>query len=165
MIIWELTTGYKPFSNVEHNLNLIYEIINGKRPEITDDTPKCFAKLMKKCWNSNPLKRPSISKICETIQRWHDDLYYYYDYENYYNQQNNDEIIEQFKQAEEKRLELIKSTKFYSADFKKYHPDAIYTSRILNNLIINKLKIPPIPEKENDFDINRYCYEIYVIEI
>ncbi|PKC72055.1 kinase-like protein [Rhizophagus irregularis] len=146
MIMWELTTGYKPFSNVEHNMNLIYEIINGKRPEITDDTPKCFAKLMKKCWNPNPLKRPSITKICEIIQRWHDDLCYYHDYENYYNQQNKDEIVEQFKQAEKMRLELIKSIKFCP----KYHPGAIYNSRELNNLIT----IPHYVTKECDFDMN-----------
>src|SRR5205814_1674157 len=51
MIMWELTTGCKPFANVEHNINLIYKIIDGKRPEITEDTPECFTDLMKKCWD------------------------------------------------------------------------------------------------------------------
>ncbi|RIA93425.1 kinase-like domain-containing protein [Glomus cerebriforme] len=133
MIMWELTTGHKPFANVEHNINLIYEIIDGKRPEITNDTPECFATLMKKCWNSDPLKRPSITKICEIIQNWHDDLYYYYYYyENYYNYQNRNEIVQQFKQAEKKRLELINSFDF---EFNKPHPGAIYTSRVLKFLI------------------------------
>jgi len=63
MIMWELTTGCKPFANVEHDVNLIYEIIDGKRPEITDDTPEWCANLMKKCWDSNPLKRPTIFEI------------------------------------------------------------------------------------------------------
>jgi hypothetical protein len=35
--MWELTTGV----NIEHDVNLIYEIIDGKRPEITNDTPGC----------------------------------------------------------------------------------------------------------------------------
>ncbi|POG61632.1 hypothetical protein GLOIN_2v1702405, partial [Rhizophagus irregularis DAOM 181602=DAOM 197198] len=56
--MWELTTGCKPFADVEHNINLIYEIIDGKRPEITNDTPEWFANLMKQCWNSVPSKRP-----------------------------------------------------------------------------------------------------------
>ena len=47
MIMWELTTGCKPFANVEHNTELIYNIIDGKRPEITKDTPECFVNLMK----------------------------------------------------------------------------------------------------------------------
>src|SRR5438034_747166 len=53
MIMWELTTGCKPFANIEHDVNLIYEIIDGKQPEITNDTPECFANLMKRCWNSD----------------------------------------------------------------------------------------------------------------
>ncbi|GES84222.1 kinase-like domain-containing protein [Rhizophagus clarus] len=49
-----------PFSNVEHNVDLIYEIIDGKQPNITNDTLKCFANLMRRCWNLDPLKRPNI---------------------------------------------------------------------------------------------------------
>ena len=63
MIMWELTTGCKPFANVEHDTDLIYEIIDGKRPEITSDTPNCFTNLMKRCWDSDPLRRPSIAEI------------------------------------------------------------------------------------------------------
>src|SRR2546430_4776080 len=70
MIMWELTTGCKPFANVEHDTDLIYEIIDGKRPEITSDTPECFANLMKRCWDSDSLKRPSILEIKETVVNW-----------------------------------------------------------------------------------------------
>ena len=41
--MWELTTGCKSFASIEHDQFLIYQIINGNRPEITDDTLKCFA--------------------------------------------------------------------------------------------------------------------------
>ncbi|PKY29477.1 kinase-like protein [Rhizophagus irregularis] len=58
MIMWELTTGCKPFANIEHDVDLIYKIIDGKRPNITDDTPEDFANLMKRCWNPDPKKRP-----------------------------------------------------------------------------------------------------------
>src|ERR1041384_3590845 len=71
MIMWELTTGCKPFANVEHNTELIYKIIDGKRPEITNDTPECFAALMEKCWDSDPLKRPLIYEIEKTIYNWY----------------------------------------------------------------------------------------------
>src|SRR3954470_10332087 len=70
MIMWELTTGCKPFANVEHDHNLIYQIINGKRPEITDDTPEPFANLMRSCWNSDPKKRPTIKNLCEIYGQW-----------------------------------------------------------------------------------------------
>jgi serine/threonine protein kinase len=32
MIMWELTTGCKPFANVEHDIKLIYKILDGERP-------------------------------------------------------------------------------------------------------------------------------------
>ncbi|RIA86315.1 kinase-like domain-containing protein, partial [Glomus cerebriforme] len=63
MIMWELTTGCKPFVNVEHDIYLILKIIDGERPEITEDTPEFYADLMKSCWDPDPEKRPSISEI------------------------------------------------------------------------------------------------------
>jgi hypothetical protein len=91
MIMWELTTGFKPFANIEHDVDLIYKIIDGERPKITDDTPEEFANLMKKCWNSDPKKRPSAKKVCENLNLW----------------ANMEEDANQFNQAEEIRLELI----------------------------------------------------------
>ena len=70
MIMWEFTTGCKPFANVEHDHKLIYEITDGKRPEITMDTPECYVNLMKKCWDPDPSKRPSIKEIRRTIGGW-----------------------------------------------------------------------------------------------
>ena len=119
MIMWELTTGCKPFANVEHGTSLICKIINGKRPEITDDTPEYYASLMKECWDAIPSKRPSIEKICDTISDW---IY-------------RSEKVKQFEQAEEKRLELIQSKKLGPEFNEKPHSKAIFTSRMLNSLI------------------------------
>ncbi|RIA91092.1 kinase-like domain-containing protein, partial [Glomus cerebriforme] len=63
MIMWELTTGCKPFANIKHDIHLVYKILDGERPKITEDTPECYADLMKSCWDPNPKKRPSIKKI------------------------------------------------------------------------------------------------------
>ena len=122
MIMWELTTGCKPFADVEHNTELIYKIIDGKRPEITTDTPECFANLMKRCWDSDPLKRPLISEIAITVNDWH----FRKDYIQY---------VEQFKRAEEKRVELIQSKKLGPEFSIKPNPKAIYTCRPLSSLI------------------------------
>ncbi|PKB99137.1 kinase-like protein [Rhizophagus irregularis] len=119
MIMWELTTGCKPFSNVGHDINLIYKILDGERPEITEDTPECYAKLMKRCWDSDPTKRPLIAEIRNTFGQW------------FY--RNND--LEQFKQAEIKRKELIKLKKLGPEFNGKPHPSAIYTSRSLRSFI------------------------------
>src|SRR6266536_5994114 len=119
MIMWELTTGCKPFVNIEHDADFIYEIIDGKRPEITNDTPEYFANLMKKCWNSDPKKRPSAKKICEILNLW----------------LNMEDDVDKFNQAEEIRLELIKLKMLGPCFNEKPHSKAIYTSRLLSSLI------------------------------
>ncbi|CAI2178842.1 2677_t:CDS:2, partial [Funneliformis geosporum] len=122
MIIWELTTGCKPFANVEHDYKLIYEIIDRTQPEITEDTPECYANLMKRCWDSNTSNRPSIKEICRTVGDW------------YISGKNKKE----FKQAENQRLELIKLRKI-GPELSEKHLNAIYTSRAFSRSSINSL--------------------------
>ncbi|RIA87230.1 kinase-like domain-containing protein, partial [Glomus cerebriforme] len=93
MIMWKLTTGCKPFAYVKHDIHLVYKILNGERPKITEDTPECYADLIKSCWDPNPKKRPSIKKIRNTFGSW------------FYKNKN----IKQFNLAELKRNELISS--------------------------------------------------------
>ena len=117
MIMWEHTTGKKPFHDRPHDHYLMLDILNGKRPQITDDTPEFYAELMKKCWNHNPKNRPTAEEIWNHLKRY---LY-------------NKEILEL---AESKRQEMIKSDKFL-LDMKNYkhHPGSFYTSRLLNESI------------------------------
>ncbi|GBC00653.1 hypothetical protein RclHR1_03930003 [Rhizophagus clarus] len=96
MIMWELTSGCKPFANIEYNTSLIDDIINGKRLEITDDTPECVGNLIQSCWHYNPTERPSISEICKSIYDW----------------LIMEKNVELFSRAEEKRLKSIQPEKF-----------------------------------------------------
>ena len=122
MIMWEHTTGKKPFYDRPHDHYLMIDILNGERPQITDDTPKFCADLMKRCWDRNPENRPTVQEI-------HDCLGEYYPNPI----EENQEII---KLAESKRQEIIKSDKFL-LDTKNYkhHPGSFYTSRLLNESI------------------------------
>jgi serine/threonine protein kinase len=115
MIMWELTTGCKPFANVEHDHILIYKIIDGVRPEITEDTPLFYADLMKRCWDPDPKKRPSVNELYTECIMWFSQL-------------------DQFE-AEFKRKKLIESKKLGPKFNEKPHPKAIYTSRSLNSYI------------------------------
>ncbi|UZO14680.1 uncharacterized protein OCT59_006131 [Rhizophagus irregularis] len=119
MIMWELTTGCKPFADVEHDHTLIYKILDGERPKITDDTPKCYTNLMKSCWDPDPKKRPSIKEIHSAFCLW--------------------ALIAKYKakfgQAEAKRKKLIESKKLGPEFAEKHHSEAIYTSRALIALI------------------------------
>ncbi|EXX61130.1 kinase-like domain-containing protein [Rhizophagus irregularis DAOM 181602=DAOM 197198] len=62
IIMWEFTSGVPPFNNRAHDFQLSLSICEGERPEIIENTPQCYVDLMKKCWDENPLKRPS-SKV------------------------------------------------------------------------------------------------------
>ncbi|UZN99757.1 uncharacterized protein OCT59_001024 [Rhizophagus irregularis] len=85
----------------------------------TDDTPVCYANLMKKCWNSDPSKkRPTIDEIICTARKWVHGTFH-----------------STFEQAERKRLELIQLKKLGPDFYEKYHSKAIYTSRALSSLI------------------------------
>ena len=123
MIMWEHTTGKKPFHDRPHNHLLISNILNGERPQITDDTPEFYAELMKKCWDHNPENRPTAKEIKSFLREYWGD----------YIKKEKKEIVES---AEAKRQEIIKSEKFIS-DIKNYkhHPGSFYTSRLLNGSI------------------------------
>ncbi|PKB91862.1 kinase-like protein, partial [Rhizophagus irregularis] len=119
MIMWELTTGCKPFANVEHDIQLVYKILDGERPEITEDTPECYTKLMKSCWDPDPKKRPSIKEVRNTLGSWS------------FRHKHN----EVFNKAESKRIELINSGELGPEFSEKPHPNAIFTSRLLTSFI------------------------------
>src|SRR5437660_5153847 len=122
MIMWEHTTGKKPFYDRSHNHRLILDILEGERPEITEDTPEFYTDLMKKCCDRKPENRPTAREIYECLGK------------------DNTEILEL---AESKRQEIIKSEK-YLIDEKSHenHPESFYTSRGLSKLIqeANSLK-------------------------
>src|SRR5688572_28698078 len=77
MIMWEFTSGIPPFDDLEHGLQLSYNIRNNyERPKIIEYTPQCYIDLMKKCWDKDPSKRPNASEINDIIQNWCDKICY-----------------------------------------------------------------------------------------
>src|SRR5690242_7174535 len=63
MIMWEFTTGKKPFYDRPHDHCLISDILKGESPQITEDTPEFYAELMKRCWDHNPENRPTAKEF------------------------------------------------------------------------------------------------------
>ncbi|CAB4479712.1 unnamed protein product [Rhizophagus irregularis] len=49
---------------------MAYANNDGERPEIIENTPQCYVDLMKRCWNEDPLKRPSSKEVLEIIGKW-----------------------------------------------------------------------------------------------
>ncbi|CAG8845028.1 15807_t:CDS:1, partial [Racocetra persica] len=114
MIMWELTSGLRPFCNLAYT-HLMFNICDKTlRPKITEDTPQCWAILIQKCWHPNPSERPPINEIYSEI------------ISNYWN------IDKIFIEAENKRKELLKSRKFIA---KYMHPCSKTHSKLLNPTI------------------------------
>jgi len=76
--MWEFTSGVIPFHDREFDFELSLSICTGERPEIIENTPQCFIDLMKKCWDTDPNKRPNASKVKNIIMNWHDNFLRYH---------------------------------------------------------------------------------------
>src|SRR5438270_3844326 len=74
MILWEFTTGKKPFHDRPHDQYLMLDILNGIRPQVTDDTPEFYAELMKKCWDHSPENRPTAQEIKDCLREYLDHV-------------------------------------------------------------------------------------------
>ena len=85
--------------------------------------------IIQQCWNADPLKRPNAKELWRLF--W--DLYEKSDPNNKYDYIVNSTINKQIKEADEinEKLPAISSS---SAGVLSYttHPQAIYTSRLLN---------------------------------
>ncbi|UZO23875.1 uncharacterized protein OCT59_016204 [Rhizophagus irregularis] len=116
-ILHQISIGLKTIHNKKfihrdfHSGNILFD------PK--EDTPECYANLMKSCWDADPKKRPSIKDIRLTFGRWT------------FKKVNEEE----FEQAEAKRMKLIGSKMIGPEFAEKRHPEAIYTSRPLSALI------------------------------
>ncbi|EXX73154.1 uncharacterized protein OCT59_006968 [Rhizophagus irregularis] len=68
VLLWELSSGKKPFSDKEYNLFLAREITQGLREAMVDGTPNDYYTLYERCWNGDPDKRPTIRKVITALK-------------------------------------------------------------------------------------------------
>ncbi|CAB4443420.1 unnamed protein product [Rhizophagus irregularis] len=128
MIMWEFTSGIPPFNNRAHDIQLSLSICKGERPKIIENTPQCYVNLMKKCWNEDPLKRPSTLEVEEVIREW---------------------IFRPFRVSEELKsniMEFINAPIGNNNLATKSHSQACYKSRLLD---FTSKKLNEILESEN----------------
>jgi len=74
LILWRLTSNEPLYPNrFEDRSDEIYFILDvcsdndPLRPSIIDGTPLAYVELMKRCWDSDPSKRPTISEIIHEL--------------------------------------------------------------------------------------------------
>jgi serine/threonine protein kinase len=115
MIMYYIATGRQPFANCAHDSVLALNICNGIRPEINEqEAPKFYIDLMKNCWDPDPDKRPSAIEI---EKLFHDFCC-----------STDKEIRKQIKKADEYR----RTNFLFTGNSQSIHPQACYTSRLLN---------------------------------
>lgn len=61
--MWEVLTRRVPFDGL--NFMDVSHVLDNKRPEVPDNCPADFKKMMTRCWHSKPQKRPAISEVVE----------------------------------------------------------------------------------------------------
>ncbi|GBC28008.2 kinase-like domain-containing protein [Rhizophagus irregularis DAOM 181602=DAOM 197198] len=111
----EVATERQPFDNRAHDCCLTLDIYNGIRPEINEKAiPRCYINLMKNCWDSNPKNRPDATVLSRALSSI----------------SINNLYKAEIEEAEKHRILHLSSSKVDRQV--NTHPQAIYTSRLLN---------------------------------
>ena len=145
-----------PYIDISHDYILAVKICKGLRPKISEDTPKLLADLIMKCWDAIPENRPTANELVKILDKWFfDDII-----------DENSVLYSQIKECEKIRENKLKnkSNEDKSKNFQT-HPQAIYTSRLLNfknlpepvnssELLVNSL---------NSLDLSSYFSGIILI--
>ncbi|RHZ85786.1 hypothetical protein Glove_60g167 [Diversispora epigaea] len=138
IIAYEMITGFPPYPDIPHDKDLAMKICNGLRPKIPFHTPKLITRIIMRCWDARVTHRPTFEEF------WKELWEYYYDYRD----DKNSEIRIQIENSEKlsKNLGLTTTTTTTPLHYQT-HPQAIYTSRLLN---FSKL---PKPKNEENFEM------------
>ena len=68
MILWEMETGHIPFESESPSQVFSLLATDKMRPRIPAETNKSLALLIRRCWQDNSEKRPSLPKILESLK-------------------------------------------------------------------------------------------------
>ena len=111
-----------------HDEFLAVKICQGLRPKFTIKIPQLVEDLFKQCVDADPLKRPTAEYLHDKFKKWYNEV----------DNHKDSEIYKQTKEADEFNKKqaalLIKLTSSLSDTELTYttHPQAIYTSRLLD---------------------------------
>ncbi|CAB4417862.1 unnamed protein product [Rhizophagus irregularis] len=69
VLLWQISSGYRPFRKVDYGLSLMLSILNGKREKIINGTPVEYSNLYIACWKYEPNERPnSMQEVVLTLR-------------------------------------------------------------------------------------------------
>ncbi|GBB98188.1 hypothetical protein RclHR1_03160008 [Rhizophagus clarus] len=119
IVMNELLSEEIPFNDIPHDKFLAIKICSGLRPNISNNVPKLLAELIIKCWDAEIENRPTTKELYETLKKW--------------DEEENNELSSQIEKCDEIRIKEFESRSNEDRTMiVKMHPQAIYTSRLLN---------------------------------
>jgi serine/threonine protein kinase len=121
IIIYEVFNVLPPYHDIAHEELLAIKICQGLRPRFNIKVPRLIEDIAKQCVDADPLERPSAEYLKEIFDQWCDLVYY----------KKDSEICKQINEVDiinEKQPFFVKSEKLTYT----IHPQAIYTSRLLD---------------------------------
>ncbi|RGB40437.1 kinase-like domain-containing protein [Rhizophagus diaphanus] len=134
IIMNELMSEEIAFNDIPHDRTLAVKICKGFRPKISEDTPKLIGNLIIKCWDAKAENRPTAKELLRILRKYSDEL-----------SEDDSEIYSQIRECEKiKENKLKNRTKENKSKNLQTHPQAIYTSRLLN--------FKNLPEPVNSID-------------
>ncbi|RHZ55098.1 hypothetical protein Glove_420g111 [Diversispora epigaea] len=140
-VAYEMITGLPPYHDVSHDKELAFNICNGFRPKIPFHTPKLITQIIMRCWDARTTHRPTFQELKKELDK------YYAEYDKYRN--NNTEITIQINKAKE--FSKNPTTTIIPMNYKT-HPQAFYTSRLLN--------FSNLPKPKNDVNFEKELEEL-----
>jgi serine/threonine protein kinase len=146
IIAYETCTGLPPYHDVAHNEFLAMKICLGLRPKSNYKIPQLILDVIERCWDADPSNRPKADDLFKSLNDLFKPLLYNHDYSDEY---KNSVIYKQIKEADEinkKSFSIVQSTSSTSSLSYMTHPQAVYTSRLLN------FKNLPVPRNADNND-------------
>lgn len=123
IIMWEISTGQRPFDDEPCDIGLAIKICNGLKLKFISGTPKCYVELANQCMDPNPEKRPTAEEISSILNEWNKDI----------ESSNEFEIKKQFLDADKISME--------SSIFTPVHTDYMNLNFINTKKIALELQI------------------------
>jgi serine/threonine protein kinase len=114
IILNEYISEEPPFNNIPHDHALAIKICKGLRPNIFKYTPKLFVDLITKCWDAKAENRPTAKELYQELTEL-------------YNKSLGDPQAEEYAI----KIQLNRTSEKRTSNIQT-HPQAIYTSRLLN---------------------------------
>ncbi|PKY55106.1 kinase-like protein [Rhizophagus irregularis] len=108
IIAYEVCTGFPPYYDIAHDDFLAMKICNGLRPKSNYKIPQLIFDIINQCWDADPLKRPNADELQDN---------------------EADEINKKSSSSSSTAQSPLSSTSTLPYIS---HPQAVYTSRILD---------------------------------